>query len=135
MNTNSPRATRSALEGRMHLASTRSEVQLFFFFTSTFTSIQSQNSDFMAAVMSHPFIPFSCNRLCVLSFGVMGPRIYNVGAKHVGRNVEWCQRKAAGEFVWKGGIVGNNLVLLCADPRGYLEQVVHMCVHVCLSVF
>lgn len=54
-------ATRSALEGRMHLASTRSgEVQLFLFFSSLnvyFHPITKLNwGDFMAAVMSHPFI-------------------------------------------------------------------------------
>lgn len=107
--------TRSGLEGRTHLASTHSgEVQAAFsffclyFYFHPITTLSC--GDFMAALMSHPFIPLACNWNCLLSFSVMGPCIYNDGAivcEHVGRNVQWCQRKAAGEFV-KGGNVENN---------------------------
>lgn len=66
--------TRSALEGRMHLASTRSgEVQLFpffffFYLNVYFHPITKLNwGDFTAAVMSHPFIPLVTETACSYS--------------------------------------------------------------------
>lgn len=130
-------ATRSELEGRMHLASTRSTAfSLFFFYLNVyFYPITKLNrGDFMEAVMSHPFISLSCNWICLLLFSVMGPRIYNDGpsvCEHVGRNIKWYQWKAAGEFV-KGGNVENNQSASVCWPQAYLEEVSCMCVCVCV---
>lgn len=79
----------------------------------------------MEAVMSHPFILLSCNCICLLLWGPVFIMTERESAKHVGRNVKWCQRKAAGEFVKGGHVVNNQSVLLCADLGGYLEQVSH----------
>lgn len=81
-------ATRSELEGRMHLALThRGEAQpssFFVFFTSTFTSIQSQNSTEVTSwqllwVIHSYHCPVSESVL--LLYSVMGPRIYNDGVR------------------------------------------------------
>lgn len=117
-----PATRRSALEGRMHLASTRSgEVQppLFLFFFSFLprrllpSNHETQlrwlhGSCYESSI--HAFLSWGC----LLLFSVMGPRIYNDGAsvpEHVGRNIKWCQREAAGEFV-KGGHVESNQCVL-----------------------
>lgn len=99
-------ATRSEQEGQMHLASTRSggvQPFSFLFFYPYFYPITKLNwGDIMAAVMSHPFIPLSTSTIFLLLFSVMDPCIYNERAcvrEHVGQNIKWCQRKAAGEFV------------------------------------